>query len=541
VRKSSLAIYLLLVAMLSSTPSAQIEERAPQSRDPRDVNRDTSRTSGGNLAPLYGKSYALIIGIEGYDYLNRLPGVKTDAAEVERALKQHGFTVEVAQKEDLVSGRLYALIKEFVNRRGLEQENRLLIYYAGHGHAEIQENGGEVGYILPSDVPFLGKDPAPFRSKAISMVELLDLTKPIKAKHLLFVLDSCYAGSLINAAYASPARPPVVNTRPISPLAGYVSKDDSDAPPNVPPNVPPNIVSKASGRAHQIIASGTDRQAVPDNSEFRRKFVKGLTDESGQGADYDGDSYVTVSELGEYLQRNITNTSAGSQQPIWGFVGSKAANPGDFVFVMPGATAGEALIGPGIDPAQWGLPKGWRFEKYTIFADAPGLMLPRARVRHSFRDFQSVTRLKLLNNTAAHFILRAQNSQDYYLLRLTGGEFPDKMERFQMRAWVVRRGQVTAELTGSPLPVKVRELEKVLNYKDTLQVVITAEGRNFTVSLQSGEGKTRGQSLIRPAGFVDRDQTYRYGASGFLTTEGEQLQILSAHVYKHTLNEKGRQ
>jgi len=538
VRKPSLVICLLLALMLSSAPLARVQEHAEaqQNRGPRDVVRDEMPTTGITVASLYRERYALIIGIEEYEYLNRLPGVKTDVKEVEQALKQHGFTVEIARKEDLVSDRLYALIKEFVNRRGLNPESRLLIYYAGHGYKHIDKDGEVFGFILPSDTPRFGADTAAFRSKAIGMAELLAPAKSIKAKHVLFVLDSCYSGNLINVADADPVKPSVVNARAIATSARFVYEDT----PAASPLVPPNIERKVSGRAYQIIASGTDKQAVPDNSEFRRKFVTGLTDESGQGADYDGDSYVTVSELGEYLQRNVTNTSEGSQQPVWGFVGSKAANPGDFVFVMPGATAGEKLIGPVIDPTLWEVPQDWRFEKSSILARTPGLMLPRELVGHSFRDFQLVTRLKLLNNTAISFILRAQSPRDYYLLRLTGGEFPDKTERFQLRAWVVRDGNKSAELKESPLPINERELVKTLNYKDILQVEIVAEGNRFTVYLKSGEGNAGGLLLFNPLQFVDKDKTFRYGAPGFLTENAEQLQIRSIHVYKLDRKEKGR-
>lgn len=526
-RKSSLTLSLLFVAILSSAPSARIHERpaVSQTRGPVDFNRDEELTGDS----LYDESHALIIGIEKYQHLDSLPGVGKDVPEVVKALEQHGFTVEVARKEDMVSERLPLLIKDFLNRQGPNPESRLLIYYAGHGFKYTDDNGKVLGLILPSDTPRLGPDSTTVRSKAIGMENLLAPAKAVKAKHVLFIFDSCYSGSLINVADDGPAPPFGVSPQAIAP----------EAVSNASPHVPQIIRTKVSKRAHQIIASGTDKQAVPDDSEFRRKFVTGLTEESGQGADYDGDSYVTASELGKYLEDNVTNTSKGSQQPIWGSVGSKAANPGDFVFALPGATAKEVLIGPVIDPELWSMPPGWFFEKNAILANSQGQMLPRLMVRHSFRDFQFVTRLMLQNNTAAGLILRAQSPKDFYLLRLTGGAFPNKSERFHLRAWVVRQGRILTELTGSPLPVNDRELVKTINYKNALQVQIIAEGNSFTVHLQSGEGNERGLPLLAPVRFLDKEKTLRYGAPGFLTEEGEKLQILSAHVYKLTKKEKG--
>lgn len=529
VRKLSLTICLLLAVAQSLSPFAPTQGRpSPTPARGPDVERDTARI---NVTSLYRESHVLVIGISRYDHWADLPGVVKDVEEIKGALTEHGFTVEVAKQEDLVSDRLYPLIKKFVSERGLNPENRLLIYYAGHGYRRVEDDGTDSGFILPSDTPPLGDDPAPFLSKAIGMGELLATTQGIRAKHALFVLDTCYAGSLINAAEAVAARPPVDRTG----AARFDCKKDS----NLPPCPPPHIRAKVEGNTRQIIASGMFRQQVPDKSEFRRRFVAGLTDESGGGADLDGDSYVTVSELGEYLQKNVTNTSEGSQQPTWGWVGTKAANPGDFVFVMPGATAKELMLGPLVDPVLWDIPRGWRLAETTLDAPAPGLMLPRNIVNHSFRDFESVTRLKLANNTAANFVLRAQSRQDYYLLRLAGGGLPDG-ERLSLQAWVVRGGRQMAQLKGSPLSVKVRELERAFNYKDALQVVISAVDNRFEVRLQLGEGNARGLPLLAPVRFVDPARTFRYGAPGLKTEAGERLQILSVHVYKSSEREKGR-
>lgn len=527
-----ICLWLLAVQPLPLAAQTQTQEKPQPTRGGTILGTEAKPL---NIASLYGESHALIIGIAEYDHAVRLPGVKVDVREVERTLKQHGFEVEVAQDKDLGSDRLYLLIKEFVNRHGYNAENRLLIYYAGHGYRYSKKDGSEFGVILPKDAPRPDADTATFLAKTVSMGEILASTKNIKAKHVLFIFDCCYAGSLINAADAERSELTFVKAGAANDLTGLAREED----PESQPYIPLNIKSKVSARAHQIIASGTYKQSVPDDSEFRRKFVTGLTDESGKGADLDGDSYVTVPELGEYLQRNVTNKSEGSQEPTWGMVGSKAANPGDFVFIMPGATAREVLIAPPIEPGLWNMPKGWSFEKNSVLASSPGIMLPAKLVRHSFRDFVSVTRLKLMNNTAAGFVLRAQTPQDYYLLQITGSQFPNKKERLLLRAYVVQGGKQVAELTGSPLPINERELVKTINYKDALQLQIIAEGNSFTVHIQSGEGNTRGLPLIAPVRFIDKNQTFRYGAPGFITADGKQLQIFSVHVYKLTQKEKG--
>lgn len=498
-------------------------------------------TTPTDIASLYGGSYALLVGVSKYDYWDTLPGVKEDIAQVGWVLKQRGFQVEVA--EDPGSDKLLPLIKDFLNRRGGEPQARLLVYYAGHGHRYIPEDGGRgVGFIVPRDAPLPGKDMASFTSKAVNMDELLAPAKIVMAKHLLFVLDTCYAGSILDGAVfdsAAAARVEPGAAAPFVPAAWQRPAAGQD--PEALPYVPQHILSKAREPVRQFIASGTYKQSVPDDSNFRRKFVSGLTDESGGGADANGDSYVTVAELGEYLQENVTNQSAGSQRPLWGVLGNKAASQGDFVFVMPGATALGARLGPVIDPAQWNLPEGWSYRNASVVADAPGLMLPRKLVRHSFHDFRFTTRLKLVNQTAARLVLRAQGRGDYYLLRLTGDRFPGEQERFKLSIHVVRGGREVARLSETPLAVDERRLVTRLKNKDEIQIVVVAEGDTFTVSLLSDDDTAGALLLMVPIKFVDAGRNFRYGAPGYLTASGERLQIFTSHVRKLEPSEKGRQ
>lgn len=540
-RKISYAFGLCLFAALALSPAARGgrgQERGADIYGRRDAATPT------NIASLYGASHALVVGISNYEHWARLPGVKTDVDEVSRVLKERGFNVEVA--EDLGSDRLLPVIKDFLARRGDDPQGRVLVYYAGHGYRHAPAGGGRgQGFIVPRDAPRPGDAMAPFLAKAVNMDELVAVTGNVRARHALYVLDSCYAGSLVEGAAFNAAG---ARAEPGTP-ARFVPAAWRGAAPGLGPEELPyisqNILAKVREPARQFIASGTYKQSVPDDSEFRRKFVAGLTDESGGGADADGDSYVTVSELGEYLKRNVTNQSAGSQRPLWGIVGSRAASEGDFVFVMPGATAREVMIGPTIDPEVWAVPEGWRHAGGAVYADAAGLMLPRRRVRHSFRDFRFSTRLKLSNNTAARFILRAQGPGDYYLVRLTGDKFPDRAEKFTLSAYVVRGGVEVArlpevlKLSEKPVPVVERRLVRRLNHKDSVEVVIVAEGDTFTVSLLAGEGNSAGLLLMSPLKFVDKEKTFRYGVPGYLTAGGERLQLFTSHVRKLQTSEKG--
>jgi hypothetical protein len=393
---------------------------------------------------------------------------------------------------------------------------------------------------LPDD-----KAPAAFAAKAIDMRRIMALAAKIKSKHALLVLDSCFSGSLINAAQALPeaASPSAVGLARTTPERAEQTADGISPHPPHPhtlPVIPFAISTDAEERAHLFITSGTDKQLADDDSEFRRKFVQALTDESGAGADMNGDSYVTGEELGSYLYNNVAENSRGRQRPRRGYIGGQSANPGDFVFVLPGAYAKEEMVGPAVEPELWDVPAGWRFvkEKGTarLLAEGPGIALPKDFVAHSFHDLSFVTRLRLTNNTAAGFILRAQGPRDYYLIRITGNNARRKDDRFKVQAFAVKSG-VKSELAGSPLKIDHPEVEGRLNGEGLIQVTIEAAGNEFKVEISAAEGNGRGFELIAPIRFVDETQTFRYGTVGYLVDGEERFKIEGVSIAK--LRKKG--
>lgn len=538
-RKPSFLLSLCVGCAQLLTAAAQNSWQAEWARTRGAGIVGVNERSPNRAVSLYGESHALVIGMSRYEhpYWGDLPGVKVDGEEVSKALAEHGFTVERAT--NVKGSELTARIEDFIRRHGAGERNRLLIYYAGHGF-RTQPRAGmrEEGYIVPVDAPPPDETgPEAFAAKAVSMSRFMALAGVIKSKHALLVLDSCFSGSLINAAQATPTQTASgaasASAGPPERLTAERDGQAADAHPHGLPIVPFPIFTNAQERAHRFITSGTDKQFVPDDSEFRRMFVRGLTDESGSGADMNGDSYVTGEELGGYLYNNVTETQRGRQRPRHGFVGGLTANPGDFLFVLPGAHAREEMVGPGFEPALWALPPGWSFVKEKgkdrLLAQGPGLALPADLVRHSFRDFTFVTRLRLTNNAAAGFVLRAQGPRDYYLIRITGHNARGKDEKFKMRAFAVRGGR-SDELPGSPLPINHPDVKQRLNHEDLIQVEIVARGKEFTVHLSAAEGNGRGFALISPVRFVDEKQSFRYGAAGYLVEDSEQFKIDLTHV-----------
>ncbi len=257
-----------------------------------------TREPPGDVEPskFYSKSYALVIGIDKYaspDWPS-LSYATSDAAAVARFLENRHF--EVRTLYDSEATKQTILSEAYSLARQLNEEDRVLVFFAGHGHTESL-GGKEWGYIVPHD----GSDGASY----LSVDELQSLSRWMDAaKHQLFVMDACYGGML--GLFRS--------SRLLMP--------------------PPEFTDELGRRkARQILtAGGTDQMVLdggPDgHSYFTGFFLKGLRE--GE-ADQDEDGYITSSELAAYL---IPAASNRHQTPMWSTFPGHAG--GEFIFLSPG-------------------------------------------------------------------------------------------------------------------------------------------------------------------------------------------------------------
>lgn len=245
---------------------------------------------------LYDGSFALVIGESSYtNGWDNLPGVKTDVAQIKQSLSRNGFQVE--SEINLTSEQLKDRIERFISDYGYLKNYRLLIYFAGHGHTQKSADGRDLGYIIPVDTPLPEKDDIGFRRKAISMDTIQNYARQIEAKHALFIFDSCFSGKLVSREKVT---------------------------------IPPVIQENVSYPVRQFITAGAANQPVPDDSIFRKVFVRGLEGE----ADRNSDGYITGSELADFLKEKVTNSSDRTQTPQYGKIRDLDLERGDFVFVV---------------------------------------------------------------------------------------------------------------------------------------------------------------------------------------------------------------
>ncbi len=302
---------------------------------------------------LYGTSHALVIGIDNYtNGWPRLSSAVKDARMVAEALEARGFQVELLVDTD--GQRLRRELRRFFAVKGSDPEARLFVWFAGHGYTESGE-----GYLVPADAPLPGGPE--FLLTALHMGDVGSMVRIAKAKHVLAVFDSCFAGTIFTAQRA---------------------------------RAPAAITQAVKRPVRQFLTSGDADQLVSDDGTFRTLFLRALQGE--ETADANRDGYLTGSELSLYLEDRITNLTQGAQTPRSGKLRDPRFDQGDFVFLLPTArpkraptsqSAASTPSGPGavaLELAFWNSIKETdRAEDYSAYLEAfpDGSFAPLARVR----------------------------------------------------------------------------------------------------------------------------------------------------------------
>ncbi|MBU2510986.1 caspase family protein [bacterium] len=254
-----------------------------------------SSEQAGDLESVYTDSYALLIGVGEYtNGWSILDGVKNDIEAVKEHLNRKGFKTVTIMNPD--SNQLKETIDRFIEKFGMAADNRLLFYYAGHGHTEKQAYGEETGYIVPVDAPDPEQDRAGFLAKAIDMRQIEVYAKKIQSKHALFMFDSCFSGTIFT----------------------------------IPRGVEEKIDLQSTLPVRQFITSGRNDETVPDHSIFREQFISAL---NGEG-DLNNDGVLTGSELGRYLKDRVEVYSSGAQHPQYGKIKNPYLDKGEFLFAV---------------------------------------------------------------------------------------------------------------------------------------------------------------------------------------------------------------
>ncbi|MCU0936239.1 MAG: caspase family protein, partial [Gammaproteobacteria bacterium] len=98
---------------------------------------------------LYAESHALLVGVSDYTAgWPDLESVPRELEQVQAVLEAQGF--RVVKRLNLTGEALKREFEAFIDAHGYHPKNRLLFFFAGHGHT--WDEAGH-GYLVPADAP----------------------------------------------------------------------------------------------------------------------------------------------------------------------------------------------------------------------------------------------------------------------------------------------------------------------------------------------------------------------------------------------------
>ena len=263
-------------------------------------NEKITNLKTGEEISLYNKSWAVIIGIDEYENEKPLSYCVADANSIQSILINNfdfnpDHVTKLTNQEASLQGIRNAFDK-IMKEAG--EDDRVLIYFAGHGFTDDLPDGGEIGYLAPVDAE---------RENAyltcLPMEELKTVSQRSTARQVMFLVDACHGGLV------------TVNTRSL----------DSNSK---------HYIKKISGlKARQIISAGGKGEKVMEKAEwghsaFTYKLIHGLKDGL---ADRDEDNIITASELHTFLKRSVSTITGFTQTPRFNYLSN---DEGEFVFTL---------------------------------------------------------------------------------------------------------------------------------------------------------------------------------------------------------------
>jgi hypothetical protein len=287
---STVGDYTLVARNADGRPSASAAVARPAAPDGRPLRPE-------DLRPYYGDSWAVVIGIDRYPAAAQIPRLNyavADARSVAAMLPSLGFApdritvLENAQATKMgVEQALYGSLTSMGN------DDRLFVFFAGHGVSHPIKGGSE-GYLLTADASL---DNLPLT--ALAMRDLAQIGRRLPAKHIVFILDTCFSGFATSRD--------VITPRPGA----------------------PDLLSLTREPVVQVLTAGSQDQRVFEDKGhgiFTKHLLKGL-----EGwADLEGTGLTTV-KLAAYIQERVLRDSGGAQTPQYG----KLDGEGEFLFRPP--------------------------------------------------------------------------------------------------------------------------------------------------------------------------------------------------------------
>ncbi len=310
----------------------------------------------------YSKSWAVVIGINDYqNHQYNLEYAVNDAEAMALRFEHMGFeeVIPVIDADATRENILQLLTVELPQK--IEENDRLVIFYAGHGASGQLMNPDEwisgqdrVGFLVPHDAVFDFKsldDNAiaienyqSFLEEThfISLEDLRNVSDSIRAKQILYILDGCYSGFLDPAAYKFRSARRTAFVGESSATAHGTQRGLEINPPRPADNESQRGMKLSvddSGPLHeekklasrptvQILTAGSSGEPVVEKGGhgiftfYLLRSLDGFIDDNAN-------CVVRVSEMAYYLREVVPKASRGQQTPLFG----RISGEGDMIFV----------------------------------------------------------------------------------------------------------------------------------------------------------------------------------------------------------------
>jgi uncharacterized caspase-like protein/peptidoglycan/xylan/chitin deacetylase (PgdA/CDA1 family) len=221
----------------------------------------------------------------------------TTQAVADTLTGQFGFPssqVIVLKNEQATRNNILAAFHDRLADDRTGKNDRVFVFFAGHGATRQLASGRDLGYIIPVD-----SDPKEFATDAIAMTDIQNIAESMQAKHVMFVMDACYSGLGLTRG---------------GPSSSSFLRENA----------------RRSAR-QMLTAGGADQQVADAGPNGHSVFTWVLLQALAGKGDLNGDGLITGTELAAYVAPAVSAVS--HQTPAFGSL--PGSQGGEFVFQVP--------------------------------------------------------------------------------------------------------------------------------------------------------------------------------------------------------------
>lgn len=248
---------------------------------------------------LYSSYKALVIGISRYGLPHYDLSYARSDAEAMAALLADEFGFDHLWTLYDEEATRQKILQHFENDlQQTDEDDGLLIFFAGHGITVTSAIGDDRGFLVPHD----GDPDRPFSNLSLTTIRD-DYLPMIPAKHIFLIVDSCYGGLAL--------RDLAVTKHPGSADDAYLS-----------------ALTRRDRKVRQVLAAGTKDQRVLDGGLFGRSVFTGRLIEALR----ETDAHITADHVGVHVRERVARDSVDRnhrQTPQFGIL---FGGDGSFVF-----------------------------------------------------------------------------------------------------------------------------------------------------------------------------------------------------------------